>query len=352
MATLTSLIDRVRLELGDTAKTFSWTTTGIEGESRYQIPYSPVLASTVTVVVNGDVANEATYSVEEPTGVLIFNDGGRDDGDSITVFGSHFRFFTDAELETIVQASVEEHLYLKVDAFGRQLNVNNLPTVEEYPVAIWATYKALMTLATDAAFDIDIHTPDGVSIPRSERYAQLYNMAMARKQQYDDLCKALNIGIAKIEVFTVRRISKHTNRYVPVYIPQEVDDRSAPQRAYLPIPTYGAQPVPSEASVYDIVFTQGDDWSINIDFPFDITGYTLKAQARLYPESAAVVAEFTITNVSLVNGTATLSLTDDQTTRFPLKSYWDLQVTDPDGNTFTYLAGTVFAKRQITRDTP
>jgi hypothetical protein len=352
LATLISLIDRVRLELGDTAKTFAWTTTGISTVTRYQIPYSPVLASSVVVYVNGVAADGDDYEVEETTGVLIFSANAPDDADTILVTGSHFRFFTDAELTTIVEASLNEHLYLKIDAFGRQLNMSNLPTVEEYPVAIWATYKALMTLATDAAFDIDIHTPDGVSIPRSERYGQLYNMAMARKVQYDDLCKALNIGIAKIEVFTYRRISKATNRYVPIYIPQEVDDRSQPQRAYLPIPTYGAAPVPAESSIYDITFTQGDDWSVDIDFPFDITGYTLNAQARLYPESAAVVANFTVTVTSLVNGTCTLSLTSAQTTRFPLKCYWDLQVIDAGGESFTYLAGTVFAKRQITRDVP
>lgn len=352
MATLTSLIDRVRLELGDTAKTFSWSTPGVANTNRYEIPHSPVLASSISAFLNGVPIDEADYVVEERSGVLIFSASIPDDGDQLTVLGSHFRYFTDTELTTIVEASINEHLYLKTDAFGRQLNVSNLPTVEEYPVAIWATYKALMTLATDAAFDIDIHTPDGVSIPRSERYGQLYNMAMARKVQYDDLCKALNIGIAKIEVFTYRRISKTTNRYVPIYIPQEIDDRSRPQRAYLPIPTYGASPVPQESSIYDIVFTQGDDWSINIDFPFDGTGYDIKAQARLYPESAAVVALFTVTNVSVVAGTITLSLTSEQTKLFPLKCYWDLQVTDPDGNQFTYLAGTVFAKRQITRDQP
>ena len=352
MATLTSLIDRVRLELGDTARTFSWSTPGVADTSRYEIPHSPVLASSISAFLNGVPIDEADYVVEERSGVLIFSASIPDDGDQLTVLGSHFRYFTDTELTTIVEASINEHLYLKTDAFGRQLNVTNLPTVEEYPVAIWATYKALMTLATDAAFDIDIHTPDGVSIPRSERYGQLYNMAMARKVQYDDLCKALNIGIAKIEVFTYRRISKTTNRYVPVYIPQEIDDRSRPQRAYLPIPTYGAAPVPSTATIYDIVFTQGDDWEKEFDFPFDLTGHALKAHARLFPESAAVVAAFTVTITDAANGLVVLSLTQDQTTRFPLKSYWDFQVTDPDDNEFTYYNGTVFAKRQITRDQP
>jgi len=347
LATITSLVDRVRLELGDTAKTFSWPTTAVDGVNRYQIPWSPVLASTVVVYVDGSLVDEDDYLVEESTGTLIF-DSAPTDGDTILVTGSHFRFFTDTELESLVTAAVAEHTYLKTDAFGRQVNITNLPAVEEYPVALWATYKALMVLATDSSFDIDIQTPDGVSIPRSERYGQLYNMAQARKVQYDDLSKALNIGLQKIEVFTFRRISRTTNRYVPVYIPQEVDDRSQPQRAYLPLPTYGAEPVPQSASIYDIVFTQGDAWEVEIDFPMDLTGHTLKAQARLYPESAAVVAEFAVTVISAATGVVKLSLTTDQTVKFPIKSYWDLQVTPPSGKEYTYLTGAVFAKRQIT----
>ncbi len=351
MATLTSLTDRVRIELGDAAKTFSWATAGITGVTRYQLPYSPVLASTVVAYKNGTEINETYYTVEESTGVLIFASNFPVDGDALLVTGSHFKYFTDAELSTIVESAVNEHLYLKNDAFGRALNVTNLPVVEEYPVTIWATYKALMTLATDAAFDIDIHTPDGVSIPRSERYGQLYNMAQARKVQYDDLCKALNIGLAKIEVFTFRRISRTTNRYVPVYIPQEVDDRSQPQRAYLPLATYGALPVPADSATYDIVFTQGDDWSMEVDFPFDLTNCTLKAQARTYPGASGIVAEFTIVKTDAAAGKATLSLTGAQTNKFGLKSFWDLQVTDGDGKEFTYLSGNVFVKRQVTQNT-
>lgn len=350
MATLISLVDRVRLELGDTAKTFSWATTGVSGVTRYQIPWSPVLAESVVVFLNSELVDEEDYLVEESTGVLIF-DAAPDDGDTILVTGSHYRFFTDAELLSIVESSVQEHLYLKTDAFGRQLTVVNLPAVEEFPVAIWSTYKALMVLATDASFDIDILTPDGVNIPRSERYGQLYNMAQARKVQYDDLCKALNIGLGKIEVFTFRRISKSTNRYVPIYIPQEVDDRSAPQRAYLPIPTYGAQPVPQESQILDVTFTQGDDWTMSLDFPFSLSSYTPKAQIRLYPESAAVVAEMTIEIDPLDDTKCTLSLTPAQTTRIPLRSFWDFQLAGPDPGEFmhTYISGSVFCKRQITR---
>lgn len=346
MATLASLVARVRMEIGDPGRSFVWTTVADGVTRRYEIPYSPVLGSTLAVFSGAtDLSDAAT--VEEHTGFLELDDV-EDEGAVITVSGTYYRFFTDTELESITEAAVMSHLYNRTDAFGRALNVTNLPVVEEYPVALLGAVQALYTLATDASFDIDIQTPDGVSIPRSERYRQLREAIDLRKGQYDDLCKALNIGLTRIDVFTFRRISKATNRYVPVYMPQEIDDRTPPSRIYLPIPTYGGSPVPTSAEALDLVFTQGDDFSHGVTFPVDLTGKTVTAQIRLFPESAAVVAQITVTVVSAALGTVTLSLTDEQTTRVPLRAYWDAQVTDGSGLITTYFAGLTFCKRQVT----
>jgi hypothetical protein len=70
----------------------------------------------------------------------------------------------------------------------------------------------------------------------------------------------LGIGLYGIEVFTLRRISKMTNRYVPVYKPQEVDDRSHGQRTNVPRPTYGDSPITWP--------TKREDWTAyqNLEF--------------------------------------------------------------------------------------
>lgn len=348
MATLAGIVGRVRMEIGDPGKSFVWGDTAT-GAQRYELPYSPVLGSTMVVYVN-NVEVSDDVEVEEHTGVLTF-DTAPDPGDQISVMGTYYRFFTDAELASITDAAIKEHLYLRTDAFGRALNTGNMPVVEEYPVAILGAIQALYTLTTDAAFDIDINTPDGVGIPRSERYRQLLEMIRARKEQYDDLCKALNIGLTRIDVFTFRRISKATNKYVPVYMPQEIDDRTPPSRIYLPIPTYGGSPVPSAAEPFDLVFTQGDDFSIDVDFPFDITNKIVEAQIRLFPESAAIIAKPSITVLDAAAGSVRLSLTHDQTVKVPLRAYWDAQVTDNATDfTETFINGLVFCKRQVTRE--
>lgn len=344
MATLASLVERVRMEIGDTSKSFVWTATGT-GTNRFELPYSPVEGETLLVKVGAvDVSNSVT--VEEHTGVLTF-DTAPAVGAAITAQGHYFRYFTQSELGSIVDSAVKEHLYNRTDAFGRPLTVANLPVVEEFPAALLGSIQALYTLATDAAFDINIQTPDGVAIPRSERYRQLMDIIRARREQYDDLCKALNIGLTRIETFTLRRTSKATNRYVPVYMPQEIDDRTPPQRIYLPIPTYGGSPVPSKAAPYDLVFTQGDSFEVILDFPFNLTQFTPKAQVRLYPESAAVVAEIACSKVDALQGKLSLSLTTEQTKKIPLRAYWDIQLTSGDF-TETYLQGQVFCKRQVT----
>lgn len=345
MATLTGLVDRVRMEIGDTGKSFVWATT-TTGTNRYEVPYSPVDGVTMSIFLDGDDVSN-TVVAEEHTGVITL-DVVPQPGLELKVSGTYYRYFTNAELQTIVDSSVKEHLYNRTDAFGRPLTVQNLPAVEEFPAALLATVQALYTLATDASFDINISTPDGVNIPRSERYRQLMDQIRARKEQYDELCKALNIGLTRIDVFTFRRISKTTNRYVPVYMPQEIDDRTPPQRLFLPIPTYGASPVPSKAAPYDLVFTQGDSFEAILDFPFTLYQYTPKAQVRLYPESAAIIAEVTCAVVDSNTGKLSISLTTEQTKKLPLRSYWDIQLTSGDF-TETYLTGQVFCKRQVTQ---
>ena len=73
MATLTSLADRLRSELGDMGKSFVWQTTADGTTARFLMPYSPVDGVNLLVTLNGmDVSDAVT--VEETTGYLTFDD--------------------------------------------------------------------------------------------------------------------------------------------------------------------------------------------------------------------------------------------------------------------------------------
>lgn len=351
MATVANLVDRTRLEISDQATPFDVTFSGDGETTRFDTNQYPVDSTGLLLTLNGVAQTSNQAAIDERTGVITFATAPAS-GDAIRFAGTRYRFFGPTDMENFVKTALAEHLYHRTDAFGRTLTVANLPAVEEYPVTCLAAYMALMALATDASFDIDIQAPDGVSIPRSERYRQLLEMMATRQQQYKELCTALNIGLNRIEVFTLRRISRTTNKLVPVYMAQEIDDYSKPQRVYLPANTYGSDAIPEDAGRYDLVLTQGDSFEFTMDFPFDLTGYAAKAQIRLYPESQIAWAEFTIEVVDATAGQIKLSLPPSKTTKLPLKTFWDIQLTTPADPNFvqTYTRGMVFCQRQVTRE--
>jgi hypothetical protein len=357
VATLSALSDRLRAELGDMGKSFVFQATGDGTTRRFSLGYAPLDGTGLTVTVAGtDVSSNC--SVEEITGTLIFNTAPANHA-AIVVSGTYFRYFTTTEIESYVNTAFLQHSKGKTDVNGSLTTLSTLPAVEEYPLVILASSMALYTLATDSSFDINIFAPDGVSIPRSERYRQLMEMVQARKEQYRELCTLLGIGLYGIEIFTLRRISRTTNRYVPVYIPQEVDDGSLPRRAQLRIPTYGAEIPESLAITQDLILYGGDDYAFDVTFDFDLTTYTPLAQIRLFPSplgnqvGPVVVDTFTITKqqpqgASFPN-TLYLTLLGSKTKNYPKVAYYDVQLTDSAGRVHTYVKGRILTESQVSQ---
>lgn len=300
------------------------------------------------ITVNGVDVSE-TVDVEEGTGFLTFDTIPALNA-TVVAAGTYFRYFTVPEIECFVCDAFDQHTANHADQYGRAVLIENLPGLEEYPVVVYAATLALYALANDASFDIDIAAPDGVNIPRSERYRQLLQMIETRKQQYRELCSQLGIGLYKIDVFTLRRVSKHTNRYVPVYLPQEVDDKSMPQRAILSIPSYGSAISPSSVPTRDLLLYEGDSFEAYLDFDIDVTPYEWRADISQTVGSPVKVVSFTIENVEDDNTKLKISLTSAQTSLLPDRAYWDIQATDPNDLTFqkTYIRGTVTTTREVT----
>jgi hypothetical protein len=347
VATLSNLIERVRLELGDLSKSFVEQIIADGTTNRFDLENAPVEGLSLNVTVNGDDVSDAV-SVEERTGVIVL-DEIPEAGDIIIASGNHFRYFTDSDMETLVLTALEQHSGRRTDVVGRDILTSTLPKIEEYPVAIYATTLALYTLATDASFDINIFAPDGVTIPRSERYRQLMEMISERKEQYKELCVQLGIGMFQIEVFSLRRISKRTNRYVPVYKPMEVDDRSWAQRVKVPAPTYGSAPLPWITEGPDLLAYQGVAFSGTVDFSGNFEGKSFIAFVTQQRGSVQVIQNFVLS----VNQnedqtyTASISLTKDQTLRLFRRTYWTIQqVDDITGDKDEIIGGDFFTERR------
>jgi hypothetical protein len=342
--------NRLRYELGDIGRSFVYQFVADGTTNRFLIPYSPL--DGVHLAVNSDGEDvSADVEVEEATGHIVF-DTTPAEGDVVIVAGNYFKYFTETEVCQYINDAFAQHTAFHTDSYGRTMTMANLPTVEEYPVIIYASTLAMYTLATDASFDIDIQAPDGVMIPRSERYRQLMQMIEVRKNQYKELCSQLGIGLYKIDVFSLRRISKTTNEYVPVFEPQEIDNKSPKTRVRLPIPTYGnVKPTPTTV-VQDLNIYEGDDYEFSIRLDFEVDNLTPLAEIRSLPGAAVVFAEFTVTKPNITEDgdnqrTLVLSLTGEQTRLLPGKSYYDVQLTDAEGVTHTYVSGIIFVTKEV-----
>jgi hypothetical protein len=351
VANLTSLAERLRSELGDTGKSFVHQFIADGTTNRFLLPYSPVDAINMIITIDGtDIST--TVDVEETTGYMTF-DEVPDTGAVVVAAGTYFKYFTVTEIEQFVCTAFDQHTANHADTYGRAILLDTLPGLEEYPVVTYASTLALYTLATDASFDIDITAPDGVQIPRSERYRQLMQMIEVRKQQYRELCSQLGIGLYKIDVFSLRRISKTTNRYVPIYLPLEVNDRSMPQRVILPIPSYGSAIAPSSVPTKDLMMYEGDVFVAILDFPdaFDVTEYTWESSISNQIGSAVSIVDFTIENITGTTDQLQISLTSEQTDLLPEKCFWDIQGTliADTSQVQTYMRGTVITTRQVTQ---
>lgn len=217
---------------------------------------------------------------------------------------------------------------------------------------------ALYTLANDSAFDIDIISPDGVSIPRSERFRQLNEMVQIRKDQYKELCAMLGLGMYRIETLNLRRISRMTNRLVPIYRPQEVEDWSIPQRVRVNLPDYGDITPPGTVVSRDISMYAGDDFEMDFQFAFDLSDYTPKGVITLYSNlnyaqvGPTILGTFSFEkysyNNNLIVDSLKLTLPGSVTKDLPRTSYYDVQMTSPSGTVKTYLTGKVFTEKQVT----
>jgi hypothetical protein len=337
-------------------KKFTYSSPGDGTNKIFDSKIKPVEPSSLVVEVRGPqgtvpIPSPAGYTVEKDLGIFSFYTAPAANA-TVTITGTSYRYFTDSDLERFVNTAIEQHTHERMDAYGRKMTVGNLPSVEEYPIAILAAIEGLWALATDAAFDIDIQAPDGVMIPRSERYRQLSQIIQQRMQQYKELSSALNIGLWRLEMGTLRRVSRHTNRLVPIYMAQEIEDSKYPQRVYIENNLKGFDPTPTTAAIYDLLIYQGDLFKLELDFPSDTTNLVFKAQIRVYAGAPIIVADMTVTVVNNATGRIRLSLPKSVTEKLPKRGVWDLQATSTVDDTFqkTYMRGQVFVTEQVTVD--
>lgn len=314
MATLAGLIDRARLEIGDSPRPFTCQSVGNDVTTLIEAPIKPIDSQTV-VITTDRVGYTPTYVVDERNGLITFS-SPVPDGTAVSIAGVAFRYFTNAEWSTFVETALLQHLHNRAG-----VTLANLDPVEEYPVSLLAVTEALYALINDAAFDIDISTPEGVGIPRHQRYEQLMEMLVARLDQYNKLSSALNVGLNRIEMFDLKRKSLTTGKFVQTYITQELEDTRFPVRAFTPIDTDGTKPSPDSVPDVSLTITQGEPYQVDLNLQRNLTGVDARVTLRKYRGSAGF-KYFDVKVVDSVAGKISASMLPGVTYTLGGGPYW------------------------------
>jgi hypothetical protein len=244
-----NLLHRIRIHLGDPAESFRTSALGDGGTRWFDLPKQNISSEgfTVTIIDGATVTDllPTEYTLDNQIGELTL-DEPVPDGATLLVTGTAFALFTDEDLLEFINDAVHQH------CSGREItqrykgstgsikyreipmDLGNLPEYEEPMLALLATIEVLWSLSTDASTDVDVVTAEGTHVYRSQRWAQLRSQIDTLQAKYEHLCAQFNVGLYRIEVSTLRRVSRTTGRLVPIFRPREYDDHSLPQRELPP----------------------------------------------------------------------------------------------------------------------
>lgn len=174
------------------------------------------------------------------------------------VEGYYYEWLLPEDLQFYAERSINFHL----PTINTSLEQANAAVLDV--IGIGALVEALQALMTEFARDIDVMTSESIHIPGSQRFRMLQSLVQQWEVEYRKHANNLNIGPEKIDQFSLRRVSRTTNRLVPLYVPKEIGDYGPVERIF------------SERSEGHILTTEPDeplrtDVFVDLDPPEGIT---------------------------------------------------------------------------------
>jgi hypothetical protein len=250
MPSIESLMATSRTYMRDHKKFFQSTVSRQDGSRTFQLPHPNVSPAGLYVFAVGNgttyegrpnaTATDTVfgYQLDERNGLLRISGpitGGFPAGTYINVEGYYYTWVTDEDLVFFVENIVAEHQYHRPEFV-----LSAVPDVEADAISLGSAVEALWSQLIEFARDIDISTPEAVSVPATQRYRQMEDLLFSANglvSKYKTKTQMLNIGLERAEMFHLRRISRTTGRLVPVYKSREWDDATRPTRLFPPNPT-------------------------------------------------------------------------------------------------------------------
>lgn len=165
------------------------------------------------------------YSLDERNGILRLTTT-YSANTKLLVEGYYYEWVTPTDLTFYSQRALEKHLHTT------NLSVSQLADVVINAIGIAAICECLWALMTEYSRDIDVITSEAIHIPASQRFRMVQSLLAQWEEEYKRHATNLNIGFDRLEVFNLRRVSRTTNRLVPLYKAKEFGDYSPTERLW------------------------------------------------------------------------------------------------------------------------
>lgn len=209
-----------------------------------RLPHPLVQTGSVSVVDNTTGDPVTDFVLNARNGLLKLQDPESYE-DGVYVSGLYYQWFLDEDFDFFSRIISTEHMHHRTG-----VSLESISGAEVEVMGVGALVIGLYSLLAEFATDIDISSPEGMSIPVHQRYQQVLSLIQYWEKRYDEKAALLNVGLKKIEMFTLRRQSRLTNRYVPLYRTREIDNPRPPIRVRPPIDPMEPTPFEDEEAFW------------------------------------------------------------------------------------------------------
>ena len=165
------------------------------------------------------------YSLDARNGILRLSTTVPQNS-KLLVEGYYYEWLLPADLEFYCERSINFHR----PTITIPLEQANAAVLDV--IGLGALVEALQALMTEFSRDIDVMTSESIHIPGSQRFRMLQSLCQQWEIEYRKHANNLNIGPERIEQFSLRRVSRTTNRLVPLYLAKEIGDYGPMERIF------------------------------------------------------------------------------------------------------------------------
>jgi len=231
MATKAEIVSIARTYLRDFPKFFqvAFTPSGRTYElGKPNVDSTSLWVAYVPTVGGASVTEITTYALDERNGLLRLTT--LPDTSQLMVEGYYYEWLLPSDLDFYADMAIN------LMTHNLSIGIEDMAPAVSDVVGIYTLVQALWGLLSEYSRDIDVITSESVHIIASQRYRMVASLLEQWTAEYNKLAQALNIGLERLEVLNLRRVSKTTNRLVPLYKEREVGDYGPIERLWPEIP--------------------------------------------------------------------------------------------------------------------